>query len=945
MKAVTTPELILPERQAAKPYMRTLGYLCRCALAFMCTYGLSVFLCDSLSLGIHVPAQLAICGMFILIFAVMGISKRFFLAGLGLGIGGLLLWLFAYGSVTKRLYTLFYAGVAVYNAWFRRLNELGYNGMMRNVLNFDYSLRQLYLTEADCRLIAYCIVMGILAALASVCILRRARIIPLLFAGASLCTLMMYFGLCTDNTGFAIMLASLCGVAALAYYDGIFGSKKQVAEVLGTIRRSRECRRELRDTMRGNSAMGGFTGIAAALIALLLLWIPSGISSGMRDIPAISHPMLRLENFVVAVINGDSPDLGGLIFSGISEIDSRDTTSQRRTYTGAKLFEIRADIQSPIYLRNWTGVDYHGDSWHTASYERIDDYRDTFGAGFSPELLTFELLEALDPALCTLPEGTSVVPHTNFGYLTTVVHVKKLTPSANVLFMPSYTDQRQRLLRYGTREQEDLEYSNYYDGIFTATSYLFLDEYSTLSNVPLLTDPDFAKNIGTLVDYFAAQYSVISILREVLAADSNEATVRRMYEQMADMPENRREYVTVSGDYTFPGGEDSLAWRYVYAMDSAARERIHALFDNLSLYYDYVYDNYLSECENFVQFGTLANNILWNAGLDARSARNFAGRHEAVMAIIDFLSQRMVYTLTPKNPSSDRNYVNAAESFLFDTGEGYCVQYATSAVMLLRSLGIPARYAEGYITSTYQPLEEGDAPGSYTSTIIDSNAHAWIEVYYDYYGWVQYEATAPYYANMYEQSYKEEASTPVSTSPTVPDYTEDPEEIIDDEIILDPDEEDADYTGAIVTLIVLVLILAAAGAVVLLLYRRGEAAAHRRASAITAARSRKLAPDARKSAAQTLDDGIFHMLAHKKLTPASGEHLSDFAARVDEAFGKFAAAEFKQVAESMRTAEFAPDVPQEALERIAGYHEELERYLLRNASFIERLWLKYFYLV
>jgi len=33
------------------------------------------------------------------------------------------------------------------------------------------------------------------------------------------------------------------------------------------------------------------------------------------------------------------------------------------------------------------------------------------------------------------------------------------------------------------------------------------------------------------------------------------------------------------------------------------------------------------------------------------------------------------------------------------------------------------------------------------------------------------------------------------------------------------------------------------------------------------------------------------------------------------------------------------------LERIAGYHEELERYLLRNASFIERLWLKYFYLV
>ena len=31
----------------------------------------------------------------------------------------------------------------------------------------------------------------------------------------------------------------------------------------------------------------------------------------------------------------------------------------------------------------------------------------------------------------------------------------------------------------------------------------------------------------------------------------------------------------------------------------------------------------------------------------------------------------------------------------------------------------------------------------------DSNAHAWVEVYYDDIGWVQYEATPPYLAGMY----------------------------------------------------------------------------------------------------------------------------------------------------------------------------------------------------
>ena len=942
-KALPAAELILPERQLCPARTRILGYVSRAALLFLCTYGLSVFLCDALSMGIPRSIQAAWCLTVCAVLAVMGLSWKFFLGGTVLGAGAAALW-FVSGGITPRIMTLYYAGISIYNAWFRRLNELGCHGMMRRVLNFDYSLRQLYLTEEDCRLIAYCIVTALLGAIAAFCILRRARIVPLLFTGAALATLVMYFGLCTNNTGFALMLASLCGVAALSYYDSAFNTRRIVSQTLGIHERSRECRRELRRTRRENSALGGYAGLFSALIALVLIWIPSGISSGMKDIPSISHPLLRMANFVMAVINCDSPDVGSFLFSGVSEIDSRSTTTERRTYTGAELFEVRADIHTPIYLRSWTGIDYAGDNWHSADYERIAAYKDIFGDGFSPELLTFELLEALDPDLTMLPEEHGAVPHTEFGYITSHVHVKKLTPSANVLFLPSYADQRLGLLTYGQRAREDVEYTNYYDGIFTGTSYLFLDEYSTVSNVPLLTDPDFAKNIGVMVDYFAEQYGMISILREVLASGESETTVRRMFEQMDAQRSVRRDaFETVGGEYTFPSGEDRLAWRYVYEMDAAGREKIHALVDNLSLYYDYVYDNYLSQCEGFGSFRKLAEAIVRNAS-SGINVRSISGRHEAAMAIIDFLSDRMVYTLSPKTPSSDREYVNAAESFLFDTGEGYCVQYATSAVMLLRALGIPARYAEGYITGTYAQLPEEDTPGSFSSTILDSNAHAWVEVYYDYYGWVQYEATAPYYAGMYIRAEAEEQNRPSGSLGYDEEYYEDTE-YTDDPIFTLPDKDTFVTTGTVIGVFAVILAAAAIAIVVVVLRRRVREAEQERTTLLTNACSRTLDAEQRYAAARRIDDRILRLLQLKKLTPNPGEHQREFAARVDAELGRFASDSFAHVSEAMLACEFGTGISQHELERIARFSDQLRALVLRSANVFERLWFRFILLV
>jgi len=78
---------------------------------------------------------------------------------------------------------------------------------------------------------------------------------------------------------------------------------------------------------------------------------------------------------------------------------------------------------------------------------------------------------------------------------------------------------------------------------------------------------------------------------------------------------------------------------------------------------------------------------------------------------------------------------DAADYFLFEEQQGYCDYYATSMAVMLRSLGIPTRLVQGYATGEYDPLA-----GSYR--LLEKDAHAWVEVFFPTYGWIQFEPTA-----------------------------------------------------------------------------------------------------------------------------------------------------------------------------------------------------------
>lgn len=70
--------------------------------------------------------------------------------------------------------------------------------------------------------------------------------------------------------------------------------------------------------------------------------------------------------------------------------------------------------------------------------------------------------------------------------------------------------------------------------------------------------------------------------------------------------------------------------------------------------------------------------------------------------------------------------------FLEESDRGYCIHFASSAAVLLRAAGIPARYVTGYVVDTQ--------PGAATA-VRGEHAHAWVEYYMAGVGWVIMEAT------------------------------------------------------------------------------------------------------------------------------------------------------------------------------------------------------------
>jgi transglutaminase-like putative cysteine protease len=116
-------------------------------------------------------------------------------------------------------------------------------------------------------------------------------------------------------------------------------------------------------------------------------------------------------------------------------------------------------------------------------------------------------------------------------------------------------------------------------------------------------------------------------------------------------------------------------------------------------------------------------------------AEEVTADHETVFdkaqAIEQYLRHNLTYDLNVPPPQEDQDFVDFV---LFDLQSGYCDYYATSFVVMARSVGIPARIAMGYAQGEYD--EEAKA-----YRVRARNGHSWPEVFFPRYGWIQFEPT------------------------------------------------------------------------------------------------------------------------------------------------------------------------------------------------------------
>lgn len=115
---------------------------------------------------------------------------------------------------------------------------------------------------------------------------------------------------------------------------------------------------------------------------------------------------------------------------------------------------------------------------------------------------------------------------------------------------------------------------------------------------------------------------------------------------------------------------------------------------------------------------------------------------DAVNIVKTHFGEGFQYTL---HPGELEDGTDEVERFLFTRKTGYCTHFASAAVMIFRSMGIPARIAEGYMVNgdRLQPGEPTD--------VFDYNAHAWTEIWIESdagMGWMPLDVTSYVLGNM-----------------------------------------------------------------------------------------------------------------------------------------------------------------------------------------------------
>ncbi|MHA7963876.1 transglutaminase TgpA family protein [Paenibacillus sp. CAU 1782] len=158
------------------------------------------------------------------------------------------------------------------------------------------------------------------------------------------------------------------------------------------------------------------------------------------------------------------------------------------------------------------------------------------------------------------------------------------------------------------------------------------------------------------------------------------------------------------------------------------------------------------------------------AQLAAEITAEGATAYDKAKLLENYLRSNYAYNNKPDLTKLSGQSTDFVDQFLFELWEGYCDYFSTAMAVMARTLDMPARWVKGFapgalpadrMTVPGEFMEDINPDGAGTYTVRNSDAHSWVEIYFEGYGWIPFEPTAgfsfPY-------------SMPEGAEPVIPDY-------------------------------------------------------------------------------------------------------------------------------------------------------------------------------
>ena len=218
------------------------------------------------------------------------------------------------------------------------------------------------------------------------------------------------------------------------------------------------------------------------------------------------------------------------------------------------------------------------------------------------------------------------------------------------------------------------------------------------------------------------------------------------------VPESVSRY-TIQNDSSFKGGENSYIGQYYdpvnyYSYQNLFRKKWSIpsrIAADEAAYRQFVYENYMDVPNSFIaeeifnesyyQYITAEEIMTGKSTLDEMTVFN-----RKLYFIKNWLKNNCEYSLSAGKLPLGEDFIN----YFIENKKGSCSHFASTAAIMCRYAGIPARYVEGYIIKP-KDFPSGTQTGqSATVDITDTRGHAWVEIYIDGFGWYPVEFTSGY---------------------------------------------------------------------------------------------------------------------------------------------------------------------------------------------------------